>query len=48
MVLSVMKRATCHPPIFLIVLDTCMDDDDLQAVKVRGKVLTVNIAFDVY
>lgn len=27
------SRATCHPPIFLIVLDTCMDEDDLQAVK---------------
>nr|KAG5699739.1 hypothetical protein BaRGS_014155 [Batillaria attramentaria] len=26
-------RATCHPPIYLIVLDTCMEDDDLQAVK---------------
>lgn len=26
-------RATCHPPIFLIVLDTCMEDEDLQAVK---------------
>ena len=28
------QRATCHPPIFLIVLDTCMEEDDLQAVKV--------------
>lgn len=26
-------RATCHPPIYLIVLDTCMEEDDLQAVK---------------
>ncbi|XP_025105919.1 protein transport protein Sec23A-like isoform X2 [Pomacea canaliculata] len=26
-------RATCHPPIFLIVLDTCMEDEDLQALK---------------
>lgn len=26
-------RATCHPPVFLIVLDTCMDEEDLQAVK---------------
>ncbi|XP_076441689.1 protein transport protein Sec23A-like isoform X2 [Babylonia areolata] len=26
-------RATCHPPIFLIVLDTCMEEEDLQAVK---------------
>ncbi|XP_052276355.1 protein transport protein Sec23A-like isoform X2 [Dreissena polymorpha] len=26
-------RATCSPPVYLIVLDTCMDDDDLQAVK---------------
>ena len=28
-------RATCAPPVYLIVLDTCMDEDDLQAVKVR-------------
>lgn len=28
-----LTRATCHPPVFLIVLDTCMDDDDFQAVK---------------
>ncbi|XP_021379920.1 protein transport protein Sec23A-like isoform X1 [Mizuhopecten yessoensis] len=26
-------RATCHPPVYLIVLDTCMDEEDLQAVK---------------
>lgn len=26
-------RATCAPPVYLIVLDTCMEDDDLQAVK---------------
>ncbi|KAK7103754.1 protein transport protein Sec23A-like isoform X2 [Littorina saxatilis] len=26
-------RATCHPPIYLIVLDTCMEEEDLQAVK---------------
>lgn len=26
-------RAQCAPPVFLIVLDTCMDEDDLQAVK---------------
>ncbi|XP_064623283.1 protein transport protein Sec23A-like isoform X2 [Lineus longissimus] len=28
-----LTRAICHPPVFLIVLDTCMDDEDLQAVK---------------
>jgi len=28
------QRATCAPPVYLIVLDTCMEDDDLQAVKV--------------
>lgn len=28
-----LTRAPSHPPVFLIVLDTCMDDDDLQAVK---------------
>ncbi|XP_071150822.1 protein transport protein Sec23B-like, partial [Mytilus edulis] len=26
-------RAQCHPPVFLIVLDTCMEEEDLQAVK---------------
>ncbi|XP_041353261.1 protein transport protein Sec23A-like isoform X2 [Gigantopelta aegis] len=26
-------RATCHPPIYLIVLDTCMEEEDLQALK---------------
>ena len=30
----VFQRATCAPPVYLIVLDTCMDEDDLQAVKV--------------
>lgn len=29
----VITRATCHPPMYLIVLDTCMEDEDLQAVK---------------
>jgi len=28
-----LMRAQSHPPVFLIVLDTCMDDEDLQAVK---------------
>ena len=28
-----LTRATCNPPVYLIVLDTCMDDEDLQAVK---------------
>ncbi|ESN95356.1 hypothetical protein HELRODRAFT_185982 [Helobdella robusta] len=28
-----LTRVQCHPPIFLIVLDTCMEDEDLQAVK---------------
>jgi len=28
-----LTRATCHPPVYLIVLDTCMDEEDLQAVK---------------
>ncbi|XP_013414578.1 protein transport protein Sec23A isoform X2 [Lingula anatina] len=28
-----LPRVTCPPPVFLIVLDTCMDEDDLQAVK---------------
>ncbi|XP_074663106.1 protein transport protein Sec23A-like [Tubulanus polymorphus] len=28
-----LMRATCHPPVYLIVLDTCMDEEDLQAVK---------------
>ncbi|XP_046379969.1 protein transport protein Sec23A-like isoform X1 [Haliotis rufescens] len=27
------NRATCHPPIYLIVLDTCMEEEDLQALK---------------
>ncbi|XP_052767487.1 protein transport protein Sec23A-like isoform X2 [Mya arenaria] len=26
-------RATCSPPVYLIVLDTCMEEDDLQAIK---------------
>ncbi|ESP02930.1 hypothetical protein LOTGIDRAFT_185711 [Lottia gigantea] len=26
-------RASCSPPIFLIVLDTCMEEEDLQALK---------------
>uniref|UniRef100_A0A0L8FTR9 Protein transport protein SEC23 n=1 Tax=Octopus bimaculoides TaxID=37653 RepID=A0A0L8FTR9_OCTBM len=29
----IIARATCHPPVYLIVLDTCMEDEDLQAVK---------------
>ena len=29
------QRAQTHPPVFLIVLDTCMDEEDLQAVKVN-------------
>ncbi|GAB1599854.1 protein transport protein Sec23A-like isoform X1 [Argonauta hians] len=29
----IITRATCHPPVYLIVLDTCMEDEDLQAVK---------------
>lgn len=28
-----LTKAPSHPPVFLIVLDTCMDDEDLQAVK---------------
>ncbi|CAH1792238.1 unnamed protein product [Owenia fusiformis] len=29
-----LTRATCNPPVFLFVVDTCMDDDeDLQALK---------------
>ena len=28
-----LTRSTCHPPVFLIVLDTCMEEEDLQAVK---------------
>jgi len=28
-----LTRATTNPPVFLIVLDTCMDEEDLQAVK---------------
>ncbi|XP_078001202.1 protein transport protein Sec23A-like [Glandiceps talaboti] len=28
-----LTRATTNPPIFLIVLDTCMDEEDLQALK---------------
>jgi len=28
-----LMRATCAPPVFLIVLDTCMEEEDLQAVK---------------
>jgi len=29
-----MQRAQNHPPVFLMVLDTCLDHDDLQAIKV--------------
>ena len=28
-----LTRASCNPPVYLIVLDTCMDEEDLQAVK---------------
>lgn len=28
-----LMRAQSHPPVFLIVLDTCMEEEDLQAVK---------------
>ncbi|ELU11239.1 hypothetical protein CAPTEDRAFT_163091 [Capitella teleta] len=28
-----LTRASANPPVFLIVLDTCMDEEDLQAVK---------------
>ncbi|WAR20247.1 SC23A-like protein [Mya arenaria] len=28
-------RATCSPPVYLIVLDTCMEEDDLQAIKLH-------------
>lgn len=28
-----LTRVTCAPPVFIIVLDTCMDDEDLQALK---------------
>lgn len=28
-----LMRAPCNPPVFLILLDTCMDEEDLQAVK---------------
>jgi len=31
---AVMQRAQNHPPVFLLVLDTCLDNDDLQAIKV--------------
>ena len=31
--LPLRQRATCAPPVFLIVLDTCMEEEDLQAVK---------------
>lgn len=28
-----LSRSPAHPPVFLIVVDTCMDEEDLQAVK---------------
>ncbi|KAI0231612.1 Protein transport protein Sec23A [Lamellibrachia satsuma] len=28
-----LTKAVCHPPVFLILLDTCMDEEELQAVK---------------
>lgn len=28
-----LTRAQCHPPVYLFVLDTCLDEQDLQAVK---------------
>jgi protein transport protein SEC23 len=28
-----LPRIQCQPPVFLFILDTCMEDDDLQAVK---------------
>jgi protein transport protein SEC23 len=28
-----LPKLQCHPPIFLFLLDTCMEEDDLQAVK---------------
>ena len=34
-----LTRATTNPPVFLIVLDTCMDEEDLQAVKVLHMIL---------
>jgi len=30
----VLQRAQNHPPVYLLVLDTCLDNDDLQAIKV--------------
>ena len=29
----ILPKVQCHPPVFLFVLDTCMDEEDLQAVK---------------
>ena len=33
-ILFCFQRATCHPPIFLLVVDTCFpEDEDLQGLK---------------
>jgi protein transport protein SEC23 len=37
----ILAKSVAHPPIFLYVVDTCLDDSDLQALK---DTLTVSLS----